>query len=69
MKPKKTKDYVNRSIRMPDHVWNSVKRIAGKNYRSLNSQFIKIVEKVKIRRNKLCSNAEKTYFNYIHSSI
>ena len=29
---------------MPDHVWNSVKRISGRNYRSLNSQFIKIVE-------------------------
>ena len=44
MKPKKTKNYVNRSIRMPDHVWDTVKGIAGRNYRSLNSQFIKIVE-------------------------
>ena len=44
MAPKKSKEYVNRSIRMPSDVWDLVKRIAGRNYRSLNSQFIKIVE-------------------------
>ena len=44
MAPKKSKEYVNRSIRMPSDVWDLVKRIAGKNYRSLNSQFIKVVE-------------------------
>ena len=44
MAPKKSKDYVNRSVRMPSDVWSYVKRIAGRNYRSLNSQFIKIVE-------------------------
>ena len=44
MAPKKSRDYVNRSIRMPSKIWNSVKRISGRNYRSLNSQFIKIVE-------------------------
>ena len=44
MAPKKSKEYVNRSIRMPLSVWSLVKRISGKNYRSLNSQFIKIVE-------------------------
>ena len=44
MAPKKSKEYVNRSIRMPSRVWDSVKRISGRNYRSLNSQFIKIVE-------------------------
>lgn len=44
MAPKKSKEYVNRSIRMPLDVWNVVKRISGRNYRSLNSQFIKIVE-------------------------
>ena len=56
MKPKKAKDYVNRSIRMPDHVWNSVKRIAGGNYRSLNSQFIKIVEDWLIEHDYLDDN-------------
>ena len=44
MAPKKSKDYVNRSVRMPSKIWNTVKRISGRNYRSLNSQFIKIVE-------------------------
>ena len=44
MAPKKSRDYVNRSVRMPSKIWNSVKRISGRNYRSLNSQFIKIVE-------------------------
>ena len=44
MAPKKSKEYVNRSIRMPLSVWDLVTRISGRNYRSLNSQFIKIVE-------------------------
>ena len=44
MAPKKSKEYVNRSIRMPLSVWDVIKRISGRNYRSLNSQFIKIVE-------------------------
>ena len=29
---------------MPADLWKKVKRISGRNYRSLNSQFIKIVE-------------------------
>ena len=44
MAPKKSREYVNRSIRMPLSVWNVVKRMSSRNYRSLNSQFIKIVE-------------------------
>ena len=44
MAPKKSRNYVNRSVRMPASIWDSVKRIAGRNYRSLNSQFIKIAE-------------------------
>ena len=44
MKDKKSKEYVNRSVRMPSDLWEIVKRISGRNYRSLNSQFIKIVE-------------------------
>jgi len=44
MAPKKSREYVNRSIRMPLNVWDVVKRISSRNYRSLNSQFIKIVE-------------------------
>ena len=41
---KKTKIYVNRSVRLPEEIWNSIKRISNRNYRSLNSQFVKIVE-------------------------
>ena len=44
MKDKKSKEYVNRSVRMPADLWDKIKRISGRNYRSLNSQFIKIVE-------------------------
>ena len=44
MKDKKSKEYVNRSVRMPSDLWEIIKRISGRNYRSLNSQFIKIVE-------------------------
>ena len=44
MKDKKSKEYVNRSVRMPSDLWEIVKRISGRNYRSLNSQYIKIVE-------------------------
>ena len=38
------KKHVNRSVRLPESVWNILKQISGKNYRSLNSQLIKIVE-------------------------
>ena len=30
MAPKKSKEYVNRSIRMPSSVWDSIKRISGR---------------------------------------
>ena len=41
---KKSKEYVNRSVRMPSELWEIIKRISNRNYRSLNSQFIKITE-------------------------
>lgn len=44
MEDKKSKEYVNRSVRMPAELWDMIKRISGRNYRSLNSQFIKIAE-------------------------
>jgi len=44
VKDEKSKEYVNRSVRMPSDLWEKIKRISGRNYRSLNSQFIKIVE-------------------------
>lgn len=38
------KKHVNRSVRLPESVWNILKQISGKNYRSLNSQLVKVVE-------------------------
>ena len=44
MNDKKSKEHVNRSVRMPSDLWEQIKRISDRNYRSLNSQFIKIVD-------------------------
>ena len=33
-----------KSIRLPDVIWVTLKKIANKNYRSLNSQLLKIIE-------------------------
>ena len=33
-----------KSIRLPDVIWIMLKKIANKNYRSLNSQLLKIIE-------------------------
>ena len=33
-----------KSIRLPDVIWVMLKKIANKNYRSLNSQLLKIIE-------------------------
>ena len=33
-----------KSIRLPDVIWVVLKKIANKNYRSLNSQLLKIIE-------------------------
>ena len=40
----KTSKQVIRSIRLPDKIWYYLKKNAEKNYRSLNSQVLKIVE-------------------------
>ena len=59
MAPKKSKEYVNRSIRMPLSVWDLVKRISGRTYRSLNSQFIKIVEDCALLLEAMCGYDQK----------
>jgi predicted urease superfamily metal-dependent hydrolase len=41
---KKTSKHVNRSIRLPEEIWNIIKKISARNYRSLNSQFVKMAE-------------------------
>ena len=33
-----------KSIRLPDKIWSMLKKNADKNYRSLNSQMLKIIE-------------------------
>lgn len=32
------------SVRLPDRIWNIVRHLANKNYRSLNNQILKIFE-------------------------
>ncbi len=33
-----------KSIRLPDKIWSILKRVSDKNYRTLNSQLLKIIE-------------------------
>ena len=40
----KSKNQVIKSIRLPEKIWYYLKKNADKNYRSLNSQLLKIVE-------------------------
>ena len=43
MKNKSSKQVI-KSIRLPDKIWHYLKKNADKNYRSLNSQLLKIIE-------------------------
>ncbi len=43
MKNKSSKQVI-KSIRLPEKIWHYLKKNADKNYRSLNSQILKIVE-------------------------
>ena len=40
----KPSNQVIKSIRLPDRIWHYLRKNADKNYRSLNSQLLKIVE-------------------------
>ena len=40
----KSEKYVVRSIRIPDKIWNLLKRISSSGYRPVNSQLIKVLE-------------------------
>ena len=33
-----------KSIRLPDSIWSMLRKISDKNYRTLNSQLLKIIE-------------------------
>ena len=43
MKKKSSKQAI-KSIRLPEKIWHYLKKNADKNYRSLNSQLLKIIE-------------------------
>ena len=43
MKNKISKQLI-KSIRLPDKIWSILKRVSDKNYRTLNSQLLKIIE-------------------------
>ena len=40
----KSEKYIVRSIRIPEKIWNLLKRISSSGYRPVNSQLIKILE-------------------------
>ena len=40
----KSSNQVIKSIRLPEKIWHYLKKNADKNYRSLNSQLLKILE-------------------------
>ena len=41
---KKSSKQVIKSIRLPERIWHFLRKSADKNYRTLNSQILKIVE-------------------------
>ena len=41
---KKSSKQIIKSIRLPEKIWYYLKKNADKNYRSLNSQLLKIIE-------------------------
>ena len=43
MKDKSDK-YIVRSVRVPENLWNLLKRISSSGYRPVNSQLIKVLE-------------------------
>ena len=40
----KSSNQIIKSIRLPERIWHYLKKNADKNYRSLNSQLLKIIE-------------------------
>ena len=40
----KSSNQLIKSVRLPERIWHYLKKNADKNYRSLNSQLLKIVE-------------------------
>tara|TARA_B100000029_G_scaffold48806_1_gene44620 strand:- start:898 stop:1101 length:204 start_codon:yes stop_codon:yes gene_type:complete len=61
MAKKKIDQYIVRSIRLPEKVWDLMKNISDKSYRPLNSQIIKIFEDWLVDHNYM--DDEKRSFN------
>tara|TARA_B000000475_G_C15598914_1_gene283912 strand:- start:208 stop:399 length:192 start_codon:yes stop_codon:yes gene_type:complete len=40
----KSDKYIVRSVRVPENLWNLLKRISSSGYRPVNSQLIKVLE-------------------------
>ena len=39
-----TSKQIIKSIRLPDSIWSTLRKISDKNYRTLNSQLLKMIE-------------------------
>lgn len=59
---KKTNEMRVHSIRLPLRIWTIMRKLANKNYRSLNNQFLKIVEDWMVDRGYL-EDSERTTFD------
>ena len=44
MVKEKTDKYIVRSVRIPEKIWNLLRRISASGYRPVNSQLIKVLE-------------------------
>ena len=59
---KKSDKYIVRSVRIPEKIWNLLKRISSSGYRSVNSQLIKILEDWLIEHEYI-ANEERSKFD------
>ena len=55
----KSSNQVIKSIRLPDTIWMYIKKISDKNYRTMNSQLLKIIEDWLVDHDYI-SNDERT---------
>ena len=58
---KKSEKYIVRSIRIPEKIWDLLKRISSSGYRPVNSQLIKVLEDWLVEHGYI-SNKERSKF-------
>ncbi|NOZ75910.1 MAG: hypothetical protein GXO90_11160 [FCB group bacterium] len=63
---KKTNEMRVHSVRLPLRIWTIMRKLANQNYRSLNNQFLKIVEDWMVDRGYL-EDSERTTFDDANS--